>query len=118
MFCTPSFKVFPEAVEVADMVSVEPEVFFVASVSAAGAAEPLVSGDIPVLFDAFVPAPVLLVEAYNPEHSRFLPVSANVYLDATSSNSPEPDGWVFVRSSSDAHANHDPCSILSNLGLY
>ena len=106
----------------------EPEVVFVAVffvavvsvalVSAADAAEPLVSGNIPVVVVAFVPAPVLWVEAYSPEHSRFLPVSANVYLDATFSNSPEVDGWVFVRSSNDAHANHDPCSILSSLGLH
>jgi hypothetical protein len=95
----------------------EPEVVFVAVVSAADAAEPLVSGDIPVPFDAFVPAPVVLVESYNPEHSRSL-VFANIHFDATLSNGLEVVDEVSVRTSRDARANRDPCSILSSLGLY
>ena len=102
---------------VAELEVSEPGVVSVAVVSVADAAEPQASVDIAVAFVALGPVSVVVVEVDSLGHPKFL-AFPNVDHFASLSSSVEAVGWESVHSPTDAHANHDPCSILSNLGQH
>ncbi|OGP90195.1 MAG: hypothetical protein A2157_13530 [Deltaproteobacteria bacterium RBG_16_47_11] len=107
----------PGVVLVVDLEVSEPGVVFVALVSAADVAEPQASVGIPVVFDVLLPVSVVGVEVDSSGRPKFL-AFPNVDHFASSSSSVEVVGQESVHNSIDVHANHDLCSILSNLGLH
>ena len=107
----------PEVVFGVDFEVSEPGVVSVAVVSVADAAEPQASVDIVVAFAVLVLVSVVVAEVDSPGCSKFF-VFPNIYSFPNCSNSVEAFGEESAHSSTDAHTNHDLCSILSNLGLY
>lgn len=108
----------PGVVLVVDLEVSELGVVLVAVVSTAHVSEPQASVGIPVVFDVLIPVSVVVVvELDSSERPKFL-AFPNVDHFASSSSSVEVVGQESVRNSIDVHANHDLCSILSNLGLH